>query len=40
MEDVEVFELDNQQDEADVEEIVDNLTLFDDDLMSRVLTKI
>ena len=32
MEDVEILELDNQQDEADVEEIVDNLTLFDDDL--------
>lgn len=39
MEDVEIFELDNQQDEADVEEIVDNLTLFDDDLMSRVFDK-
>ena len=39
MEDVEILELDNQQDEADVEEIVDNLTLFDDDLMSRVFDK-
>lgn len=39
MEDEEILELDNQQDEADVEEIVDNLTLFDDDLMSRVFDK-
>lgn len=34
-----LFEIDNKQDLADVEEILDNLTLFDDDLMSRVFDK-
>ena len=35
----EIFEPDIQQNEAEIEAIVDNLTLFDDDLMSRVFDK-
>ena len=35
----ELLKLDVQQNEADVEAIVDDLTLFDDDLMSRVFDK-